>query len=840
MPRNSSSWSRIEALFLLYWRRFRNSLSAAYGNRKGLRKATKSKGKSGGGAAITLFLTVVFLLQGFVLTKSTLQNFVNEVRDVSLHQDPTVMEVNRQLHRALKSYRRDAERGVFKNPREDLQYLDTEEYLSREFIDLPDLTLDEVLNHYEEYGFDGFQKVEYFSKKDVRIRGLAESEKEHLQRLVGLVLLLTFVALLCMPLAVRARDLAQSDDSLEWLFSMPLKGWEILAGNYLSMVVLRPLAYIALWPLLTNLFVAQHMEWPIAACLALIFAMLSSVALSGVEMFLDSWIRSRCSAKVRKNVQMFLSVSGMLSFYMLVAAVVVSSSFVWVDWLASRLPEFLILPLGRLFLLPLEGGTLNLASVVGVAAVIVGAGGCWLAGRVMNTGLLSGANQESSARSLAGTRLKDGSLLRFEGLLLLRDRALATQVILVPLLLIGYQLMVNPDVLTDITALGISGMAFGCGAYASVITAPQVLMSEARSIWLIYNLPVSIAAYFRRREFLWRCVATCMTFLLVLSLSVWKSRFEPSDLLRYLSAIIGVAVVGRLVSAIVMGQPKMPDLAAGERPRPKTSLIYGAMLMAGAYGGLLMKGDLWPMVSLLVIYWFLGTALWQKREISFNYLLEPTEQEPKAWGVADGLWAVVVFFIGQVLSALVFLALDFAPMEVITYSFISGGLIAMLATTMIKQKKGIPLPEWEKAESPGIIKETLLATAACLMVAFVWVWFYQSSAIFDGYRETQESPFGAGDVSPYLLLLLAVVAAPLIEEPLFRGFVCRTMLGFWSRKQAIFASALVFAIVHPGSSFPPVFLVGICTAVLYSRSGSIVPGIILHALYNLGMISMQL
>ena len=70
--------------------------------------------------------------------------------------------------------------------------------------------------------------------------------------------------------------------------------------------------------------------------------------------------------------------------------------------------------------------------------------------------------------------------------------------------------------------------------------------------------------------------------------------------------------------------------------------------------------------------------------------------------------------------------------------------------------------------------------------------------------------------------------------------MCRTMLAFWSKKNAVLGSALIFAVIHPGISFPPVFLVGLATAVLYLRSRSVVPGMILHALYNLGIVGMAL
>jgi len=125
----------------------------------------------------------------------------------------------------------------------------------------------------------------------------------------------------------------------------------------------------------------------------------------------------------------------------------------------------------------------------------------------MQSGWLSGNGLHSKDRGIEGACLKGGSLLKFEGLLLLRDRTLAMQVILVPMLIVGYQVLINPSMVESVTAAGICAMAYGCGTYGSLITAPQLLMSEAKGVWLVYNLPVPIAAYFRRRETLWRSVA---------------------------------------------------------------------------------------------------------------------------------------------------------------------------------------------------------------------------------------------------------------------------------------------------------------------------------------------
>ena len=78
----------------------------------------------------------------------------------------------------------------------------------------------------------------------------------------------------------------------------------------------------------------------------------------------------------------------------------------------------------------------------------------------------------------------------------------------------------------------------------------------------------------------------------------------------------------------------------------------------------------------------------------------------------------------------------------------------------------------------------------------------------------------------------ALIAAPLFEEFIFRGLIfggLRRSFGVWP---AALASAAIFAIVHPAFSIIPVFLVGVCAALVYERSRSLLAPMIVHAVYN--------
>ena len=80
------------------------------------------------------------------------------------------------------------------------------------------------------------------------------------------------------------------------------------------------------------------------------------------------------------------------------------------------------------------------------------------------------------------------------------------------------------------------------------------------------------------------------------------------------------------------------------------------------------------------------------------------------------------------------------------------------------------------------------------------------------------------------------ILAPLAEEVVFRGAILRTLLGIMSKKNhwvAIMISAAIFGIVHANlAQFINALLMGLILGWMYYRTGSLVPGILLHWVNN--------
>lgn len=92
-----------------------------------------------------------------------------------------------------------------------------------------------------------------------------------------------------------------------------------------------------------------------------------------------------------------------------------------------------------------------------------------------------------------------------------------------------------------------------------------------------------------------------------------------------------------------------------------------------------------------------------------------------------------------------------------------------------------------------------------------------------------------------LLILLAVVIAPVTEELIFRGGIFRWARGRLPRWAALLLPAVLFAALHGNlASFAPLIVLGIVLALAYERSGTILVPIIAHGLFNLHTIVLLL
>jgi membrane protease YdiL (CAAX protease family) len=118
------------------------------------------------------------------------------------------------------------------------------------------------------------------------------------------------------------------------------------------------------------------------------------------------------------------------------------------------------------------------------------------------------------------------------------------------------------------------------------------------------------------------------------------------------------------------------------------------------------------------------------------------------------------------------------------------------------------------------------AVGAYLLFAILYVAFL-------GEPKQKDIAEGFGAVP--IQVLLIVIAAPVSEEVCFRGMLFGGLRERMPRVAAALLSGAIFGALHAltgVSAVPPLIAFGFILALLYEKTGSIVPCILLHMLNN--------
>ena len=125
----------------------------------------------------------------------------------------------------------------------------------------------------------------------------------------------------------------------------------------------------------------------------------------------------------------------------------------------------------------------------------------------------------------------------------------------------------------------------------------------------------------------------------------------------------------------------------------------------------------------------------------------------------------------------------------------------------------------------------LAVLVACYRVAGILMslvsWPFDSNELMEQYKKIMEDPLNGG-----ILFMTVCVVAPIFEELLFRGIIFRVLLAHLKPWLALVGSALLFALMHPPSSWPVIFAIGLGLGLVYYRSGNLLINIWAHALWN--------
>ncbi len=121
------------------------------------------------------------------------------------------------------------------------------------------------------------------------------------------------------------------------------------------------------------------------------------------------------------------------------------------------------------------------------------------------------------------------------------------------------------------------------------------------------------------------------------------------------------------------------------------------------------------------------------------------------------------------------------------------------------------------------------------MLAAVGAYFLFAIAYVLLFGEPEQEDIAESFGTVPVQVLLIVIAAPISEEVCFRGMLYGGLRERFPQVAAALLAGLIFGALHALtglSAVPPLVAFGFLLCLLYEKTGSIVPGIVLHMLNN--------
>lgn len=231
-----------------------------------------------------------------------------------------------------------------------------------------------------------------------------------------------------------------------------------------------------------------------------------------------------------------------------------------------------------------------------------------------------------------------------------------------------------------------------------------------------------------------------------------------------------------------------------------------------------------------------------------NYtIVQGEKKELKRTALAIGL-SVIIFFVssylaGYALAVPTSYLLQMVPTvelyDVVyeLYTAIIYALPLLLAMipipllTRIPRRVALPMKKPQaRVAVPGIMA-ALGSSVIGITIASILLALFQTAGL--GY-DVPTPPVPETNIGVLMYIFTLSVLPAILEEMLFRGYILQSLRRFGDLF-AIMLSALIFALSHANfAQLPNAFIMGIAIAFLTVKTGSLIPGMILHFINNFG------
>ena len=205
---------------------------------------------------------------------------------------------------------------------------------------------------------------------------------------------------------------------------------------------------------------------------------------------------------------------------------------------------------------------------------------------------------------------------------------------------------------------------------------------------------------------------------------------------------------------------------------------------------------------------------------------EPTESALKVWASIIG----VLLLLFALLLA-VFSIIGDSEFGLPVSTFLSGLIVYFILKEIYNEDQFQKLFSFpELSESLRVIAAIIVLDVFIILPIHVVV----TLLVFpDAEQQEVVTMFEeASDKSIAILAFTVAIITPFAEELLFRGFILGMLMKRYSDTQAIVISSAIFAIAHVPIAMGLAFGGGLLYGWARIRTGSILPGMIAHAIWN--------
>lgn len=179
----------------------------------------------------------------------------------------------------------------------------------------------------------------------------------------------------------------------------------------------------------------------------------------------------------------------------------------------------------------------------------------------------------------------------------------------------------------------------------------------------------------------------------------------------------------------------------------------------------------------------------------------------------------------------------------IGFQFLMAGLVAAMVLRRVGLVSWLGLRwqgwPWVVLIAPGTVVFMWLIFGGLQFSGYVkWMESLGVETVQDTVKLLQESedPLALG-----LMIFAAVIAAPLCEELVFRGYFYPVLKRFGGPRAAVLCSALVFAAAHGSlTALLPLFIFGCVLVFLYEKTGSLWAPVAAHFCFNGATVLVQM